>query len=198
MLLQNGYTVYGSMIAMNKSEIRKLIRSRHEGMEARNVQSEQICRHFLESELYRKAEVIGAYIPLRWEADILPVLRSVIRDRKTLALPLCETAPNMTLRRVMGLDDLMPGAYGIPEPDQHAPIISAEEVDVLLVPLEGIDRSGGRLGKGGGYYDKLLQDTDVTAVGCALSWQQVDRLPSEPWDVRLKCCLDQHGLHYFK
>ena len=183
---------------MSKAQVRKLIRSRHEGAEARSAQSKLICCHFLESELYRSSGVIGAFIPLSWEADILPILTRTLQDGKTLALPLCDAAPHMTLRRIVSLDDLRPGAYGIPEADHQAPIISVQDVDVLLVPLEGIDRDGRRLGKGGGYYDALLQKSDVTTVGCALSWQKVNALPSEPWDVRLKWCLDQHGLHCFK
>lgn len=74
---------------------------------------------------------------------------------------------------------LIPGAYGIPEPPESAPILLPDAIDLLLTPLEGIAPDGTRLGKGGGYYDGLLPLKNGIALGCALPWQWVD-------DIRAK------------
>ena len=185
------------MTAMNKAQLRQHIRGLYQGVQARQVQSQSICRHILDSEEYKAARVIGCYVPLPREADILPVLADVLRCAKTLALPLCGKASHMTLRRVADLHELHVGAYGILEPASTAEIIPVQAVDLLLVPLEGIDREGFRLGKGGGYYDHFLASTQVLTIGCALSWQWVDAIPRENWDQPLCACADQYGIHYF-
>ena len=182
---------------MNKAAWRKHIRSLHQGKEARDAQSAALCRHILASKIYQNARVVGGYMPLPKEADVLPVLIDALRQGKTLVLPLCENAPQMTLRRVSSLEELIPGAYGILEPRETAEIIPVEQLDLLLVPLEGIDADGFRLGKGGGYYDCILKDADVYTIGCALSWQLVKQLPHDAWDKPLKAFADMAGLHKF-
>lgn len=186
------------MTAMSKSEWRKCFRSLHEGRAVRDAQSAAICRHILQSPEYKSAHVIGGYMPLLCEADIRPVLLSALREGKKLVLPLCAKAPHMTLRLTRTMDELVPGAYGILQPRECAAIIPVTDVDLLLVPLEGIDRSGIRLGKGGGYYDRLLADADIMTIGCALTWQWTERLPKEPWDKPLQACADKNGLHHFE
>ncbi len=156
-----------------------------------------ICRHILESEWYRGAQVIGGYVPLKWEADVTPVLRHALESGKTLVLPLCESAPRMTLRRVTSLAELTPGAYGIPEPGEDTERMEVDAVQLLLVPLEGIDPCGMRLGKGGGFYDCLLAGSQVRTMGCALSWQQTEHVPADPWDRPLAACATASGVRIF-
>lgn len=185
------------MTAMNKREMRRFLRRQYPGKSALDEQSAHICRHIMASDVYKSAGVIGGYIPLKHEADITAVLSDALQQGKTLVLPQCAAAPNMTMRRVNAIADLLPGAYGIPEPGQDAPVVSAEQIDLLLVPLEGIDRFGFRLGKGGGYYDALLTaHPGVMTMGCALSWQQVEALPVESWDIPLNLYADHNGIHY--
>lgn len=178
----------------SKTALRRALRHAHQGDAARAAQSEAVCRAILESDEYRHARVIAAYVPLRWEADITPVLADVLATGRTLALPLCGDAPHMTLRRVTSLDELVPGAYGIPEPRESSEIIPPEALDLLLVPLEGIDPAGMRLGKGGGYYDHLLASADIPTLGCALTWQQCESIPADEWDRPLQACAFPTGV----
>lgn len=181
----------------DKTLLRRHIRSLFPGREACDRESAAICTHILESPWYREASVIGGYMPLSREADITPVLRDALSTGRTLALPLCGEAPRMTLRRVASLAELVPGAYGIPEPREDTEIIGVDALDLLLVPLEGIDPRGMRLGKGGGYYDFLLAERSPRTMGCALSWQRVESVPVQPWDRPLAACAGRDGVHYF-
>lgn len=181
-----------------KAALRRQLRSLHGGAEARAAESSLICRHILESGWYREAQVVAGYVPLKWEADVTAVLQHVLHSGRTLALPLCGTAPHMTLRRITSLNALVPGRYGIPEPREDTEIIDVDAVHLLLAPLEGIDPCGMRLGKGGGYYDCLLADRDVRSMGCALSWQRTERIPAEAWDRPLAACADRDGVHIFR
>ena len=185
------------MAVMNKRELRVYLRSLHMGSAERDSQSERLCRHVIGSAAFRQAQVIGGYMALPREADVTPVLTEALRQGKTLALPLCGEAPHMTLRLVRSMDDLTPGAYGILEPGTQTPVIPVRDVDLLLVPLEGIDPNGFRLGKGGGYYDCLLAMGRITAIGCALTWQWTDCIPHDPWDVPLTACADSKGITFF-
>ncbi len=185
------------MLMNDKAALRRAIRAMFPGREERRRQSSLLCRRILESDMYKRARVVGGYMPLAREADITPILLDALRTGRTLALPLCGDAPRMTLRQVKRLEELVPGAYGIPEPREDAPIIGAEKLDLLLVPLEGIDRSGMRLGKGGGYYDCLLQAVSVPTLGCALLHQWACGMPSEPWDRPLDACVDADGIYLF-
>ncbi len=183
--------------AQAKKVLRRDVRARYGGSEVRALESRQICCHILSSEMYQSARVVGGYMPMLREADITPVLEDVLRSGRILALPLCGEAPYMTFRRVERLSDLVPGAWGIPEPSASAEIVLPQDMQLLLTPLEAIAPSGMRLGKGGGYYDCFLQDAAVPTLGCALSWQWVEHVPAQPWDRPLAACADPDGVRRF-
>lgn len=180
-----------------KAEVRRAVRALFPGGEIRARESAALCAHLLASPEYAAADTVAAYVPLRREADVTAVLSAVLRDGKVLALPLVEGEGLMTLRRMDTLDALIPGAYGIPEPPQNAPVIAPDALDLLIVPLEAIDRSGLRLGKGGGFYDRLLPQTHCPAIGAVMSWQWIDRTPRDPWDKPLDAAADCAGVHRF-
>lgn len=181
----------------DKAALRRLIRSRFGGEAARAQESEAICRHILQSPWYLQAQTVGAYMPLAREADVQRILEDVLQSGRTLALPLCGKAPHMTLRRVRTLAELVPGAYGIPEPGEDTEIIPVEQLDLLIVPLEGVGPDGMRLGKGGGYYDCQLAGQTIRTMGAALSWQRVGDVPAQPWDRPLMALADRDGVTYF-
>ena len=139
------------MLDADKAALRRCIRAAFPGEEIRRRESEALCRHIMQWEPYLAAKVIGAYIPLSMEADVMPVILDVIRRGKKLVLPRVESRECMTMRRVRSMEDMTIGRWGIQEPAQEAEIVSPAEMDLLIVPLEGIDRRGVRLGKGGGY-----------------------------------------------
>ena len=185
------------MQAADKAALRRAIRSRFPGADVRRAESEAMCRHIFAWECYRQAETVGAYIPLRREADVTAVMLDVLASGRGLALPRVDGEGHMTLRRVRSLEELVPGAYGIPEPGGDTEIIPLSAVSLLFVPLEGIDHRGMRLGKGGGYYDRLLEDSPVMTLGAVMSWQWEEHLPAMPWDRPLRAAADCRGIHLF-
>ena len=78
--------------------------------------------------------------------------------------------------------------FGILEPC-NAPPVALKELDVVCLPLVGFDRSGGRLGMGGGFYDRTFTRSRTAAmpklIGLAHSIQQCEQLPRDPWDIPL-------------
>lgn len=83
-------------------------------------------------------------------------------------------------------EELAPGAFGIAEPPESAPLATPS---ILLVPLLLFDRNGGRLGQGGGHYDRALRSLraagSVRAIGLAWDMQEAEALAMAPWDERL-------------
>lgn len=185
------------MKANDKADIRRQVRGAFLGEEARRSESAALCRHVLSWPVYRAAVCVGGYIPLRREADITPILWDALRTGKTVVLPRIEAEHGLTFRCVGSLDELVPGPYGLAEPPMDAPNVPVDAIDLLITPLEAVTRTGMRLGKGGGYYDRLLAEYDGMTLGAALSWQWVDSMPAEPWDKPLRAAADALGIHIF-
>ena len=186
------------MSQTDKQVLRQRIRSRFPGPEARARESWLICRHVREWPVYQRARIVAGYVPMGHEADITPLLTDVLTSGKKLLLPRVEDERRLTLRRVARLDALVPGRWGIPEPPEDAEIVPVSTAELLLVPLEAVDRSGMRLGKGGGFYDALLQDTAAVTLGIALSWQRVEHVPRDPWDQPLDAVAHPEGIDIFR
>lgn len=93
----------------------------------------------------------------------------------------------------LGGSDLAAGALGIPQPADEAPALVP---DVLFIPLLAFDESGGRLGQGGGYYDRwLAAHPEALRIGLAWDTQLVDRVPSEAHDMALHMVITSTRLY---
>ncbi|KRG49153.1 5-formyltetrahydrofolate cyclo-ligase [Stenotrophomonas panacihumi] len=98
-------------------------------------------------------------------------------------------------------EPLKPNRYGIPEPDidpDHA--LPAEDIDLVVAPLVGFDARGGRLGMGGGWYDRSFafrqrQAAPPWLVGVGFGVQEVPALAVESWDVPLDAICTEHATH---
>ncbi|MBA4286834.1 MAG: 5-formyltetrahydrofolate cyclo-ligase [Xanthomonadaceae bacterium] len=93
------------------------------------------------------------------------------------------------------------GPLRLPEPVARRPMCSARRFDVILVPLLGFDATGGRIGNGGGYYDRALAAPRIGGrpqrIGYAYAVQRVDLLPMEAFDVRLDAVVTEGGWQRF-
>lgn len=177
-----------------KQALRQTVRARFPGSDERDRESCAICAHVLAWPAYRRARVVAGYMPLPREADVTPILADALQAGKALLLPRVEGERRMTLRRITSLDGLTVNRWGLLEPPEDAPIAPAGEAELLLVPLEAIDPRGMRLGKGGGYYDTLLERETGATLGVALSWQRVERVPEEGWDKPLDAVVGADGI----
>ena len=91
--------------------------------------------------------------------------------------------------------DLVPGHRGILEP--VGPAVAPTTVDAVVVPGVAFDLDGGRLGRGGGHYDRLLAtlDDDTTRIGVAFSSQVVPVVPSDEHDQPVDIVVTEHAVH---
>lgn len=177
--------------ATDKAAIRKQVRQVLGALSAeeRRLGSQSICSQIRESDVWRKAGSVLLFSPLPDEPDIWPLAELALVQGKWLALPRFITGKNRyEAARVESLEaDLTTGAFGVREPLAHCPSVPLKPLDLLLVPGVAFEAGGRRLGRGKGYYDRLLAGTGGCTLGVAFECQVVETLPLEPHDVVLNC-----------
>lgn len=137
--------------------------------------------------------LIGGYRAQGSEIDPLLMLEALAGRGIGLALP-AVTGPGepLTFRAWRPGDGLAPDALGVPSPAASAPEVFP---DLLITPLLAFDRAGGRLGQGGGHFDRTLARLDarggVFALGLAYAGQEVDAVPAGEHDRRLDAILTE-------
>ena len=115
---------------MNKTEIRAQLRAMRRTLpqKAQEDAAKAVHAHLAVFEPYRSARVVMAYMACRGELSLEPVIRDVLAGGRTLVLPRCETDGLMTARKIASLDDLAPGAYGLPEPAADCEIVIPQSI----------------------------------------------------------------------
>jgi len=149
--------------------------------------SESLCANLENAYCWQSSQRILMFYPLNDEPDIVPLLEKGLRAGKTLALPRYNVTTGVyeaaLLRNLT--EDLVPGRFGVREPSANCPALPLNQLDLTLVPGIAFDASGRRLGRGKGFYDRLLPGTTGMKLGLAFDWQESDALPIEPHDVEL-------------
>jgi len=122
------------------------------------------------------------FYPIKGEPDLLP-LASLLAERGfTVAFPKV-VGDRLYPVKVSSLSELQRGKFGIPEPPLEGKRILTS-LDVVFVPALAFDRRGYRVGYGGGFYDRFLKDFPVKEkVGICYSFQLIDKIPSQHFDV---------------
>lgn len=130
------------------------------------------------------ARTIAAYVAAGGEIDPRPFIATAHARGLAIALPRVagREAP-MSFHRWRPGDPLVTGALGIPEPPPESSVATP---DLILTPLVGFDRAGGRLGQGAGHYDRAFAGLpEARRIGLGWRVQEAVRLPLDPWDVPL-------------
>ena len=156
--------------------------------------AEQAAEHLPAHRLPAFASFAG-YYALGAELNPSPLIRRLSAMGAFSALPVCEGPDRPLLFRMWeARDRLVPDALGVPSPPAWAQIMHP---DLVIAPLLAFDRMGGRLGQGGGHYDRTLQglraNKKVFVLGLAYSGQELPEVPSEPHDQRLDAILTETG-----
>ena len=132
---------------------------------------------------WRAARTILLYRSVGTEMTTVGLGNAAWRAGKRVAFPRLVLDGRLELHRVAGWSDFGPGPHGIPEPSAKAPLVSAAEIDLALIPGVAFDAGGGRLGRGGGHFDRLMDAGGLRrAWGLALVCQVVARVPREDHD----------------
>lgn len=144
--------------------------------------------------VYRRARTVMAYAAARGELSVQAVMEDILATGRRLVLPRCEGPGVMTARRIRGANELCKGAYGLLEPMAACEVIAPQEIDLVLAPGIAFDRMGGRLGQGGGYYDRFLPQTKAYRLGICYDFALIEAVEGEAHDQKMDALATPSGL----
>ena len=179
------YSLAARLPMMQKPEIRKWIKGLKSARSAEWMKetSREICSRLMADGLWRTAGTVLLYHPLPGEVDTTLLLDNAMNMGKRVLLP--KVVGDELELRIYTPDSLQRGAFGIMEPiGQLFPVESYHEIDLAIIPGVAFDRHGTRLGRGKGYYDRLLSlSPNAYKIGICFPFQMLEHLPSEPHDI---------------
>ena len=183
------------MTGSDRTSLRKELRARRNLLNPsqQNAAAAWALRHVMKLPKFVRAQHVAIYIANDGELDPKPIAEQLWKMGKHCYLPVLHPS----LERQMWFVEytpqsiLKPNRFGIPEPDHRQAIrIAANLLDIVLLPLVGFDRQGGRLGMGGGFYDTTFafhkgKKTKPYLLGMAHACQEVESLELSDWDIPL-------------
>ncbi len=193
----------------DKKRLRGMLRAARRGLgeEDRQQAARDLLAQFLELEIFRRARRVALYLPNDGEIDTGEVIRWCRRNGRRPYLPVVQRdgGRNWLLFGEYREDGrLSPNSLGIPEPVLDASeLVSARDLDLVLLPLVGFDLQGNRIGMGGGFYDTTFEfvrerrvDRPVL-IGIAHEVQRVAHIDVESWDIPLPMVVTDQGIYRF-
>ncbi len=176
---------------MNKGEIRKKYK------EIRKNIKGSVSAEFFETNAYRECQSVFLFAGFGSEIDTFRLIKKALNDKKRTALPYMTGRPHeMVFIEIDSVDRLIKNKIGISEPvfDENKIAVSDSKT-LIAVPGLAFDKEGGRVGYGGGYYDKYLSENEyLAAVGLCFSVQIADELPKDEHDVNVDFVVTEKGV----
>ena len=187
------------------SAIRQTLKTRRA-----SVQADQRCRaearmiqHLNHWSYLAQCESVACYLSVNSEFPTSKLIQQLHTLGKHVYLPLLDRSGDnrLTFQKIQPREPFQPNRFGIPEPlpCRHQQV-DAENLDLIILPLVGFNKSGVRMGMGGGFYDRTLafaKNTDLPQrpflLGLAFACQQEETLTAQPWDVPLEATLTEEG-----
>jgi len=181
---------------MEKARARQIVKERIRAMSSQQCaeKSRAAAKLLLALPELVKAEAVLAYASLPDEIDTIPVMTRLLALGKRLLLPRV-VGDALELVEISSLaHDVSIGAYGILEPVSGR-TLSPDEIEFAIIPGRGFDTSGARLGRGKGYYDRLLGQDDFAATRCGYCFacQMLDQIPTAENDIPVEIIVTEKG-----
>ncbi|NLV84069.1 MAG: 5-formyltetrahydrofolate cyclo-ligase [Spirochaetales bacterium] len=173
------------------------------GDEQRTVSSSSIVEQIGSSMLFAQCTHLFAYMALKQEVDVSGLIDLALRSGRQVALPRCRTDYSLDYHWIVQDEKdwklfLEEGPYRLKEPISLWPKASIQDNTLILVPALAFTRSGERLGKGKGYYDRFLSECTERCIklGVAFETQIVPALPVHPHDTKVDAIVTEEGFIY--
>lgn len=150
--------------------------------------------------LFLRHKKMGFYFPTPEEMDVGPLMRRALNLGKSIFLPALRRGARLGFYPyIPGKTTLKKNRFGILEPFCRKHPVKTASLDLIFLPLVGVDVKGRRLGMGKGYYDRAISCARKKPflAGAAFEAQKVQELPADPWDVPLDALLTENGLYLF-
>jgi len=172
----------------SKAQLRSMLRQRRQAISpsAQLSAAQALGRTVSELPAWQRARRIAMYMAADGEIDIHPLANQARGLDKQLFLPVLNADQRLDFACWEQGGVMTRNRYDIPEPAAGSAVCPPSELDIIFLPLVGWDSHGGRLGMGGGFYDRTLAGINgPLLVGLAHECQQVVEVPRDSWDVVL-------------
>lgn len=189
---------------IDRQLIRQAMREKRQALsdEQQLVHAKAIAKHALSAGFFTRAQKMAVYLANDGEANPVVLAEKAIYRGKQCVLPILHPSKKGFLQFA---DYRLPrkrNRFGIEEPIARE-FVKAQHLDLVFMPLVAFDQQGGRLGMGGGFYDRsfeFLRHSPLSKpklIGLAHSFQQVESLPIEDWDVPMHAIVTENGIVEF-
>lgn len=171
--------------SMDKKQLRKQIRERKKefSLSEKIELSKPIFEKIEKEELFKEAEVVLLYYSMDDEVYTHDFVEKHYKT-KTILLP-CVDGDDLILRQYLGIESMKAGEqFGILEP-LGKEFNDLEKIDLMIIPGVAFDKEKNRLGRGRGFYDRLLKTVNATKIGVCFDFQIVEQVPTEDFDVKM-------------
>ena len=177
-----------------KRNIRKEVLMKRSKMKAeeKELKDNIILEKLFETNLYKNARNIFTYISFGDEINTIKLIERALKDNKNISVPKTyRETRTMNAIFIPCLKELKENHMGILEPIDDSIVIKKEDIDLIIVPGAVFDKDFNRIGYGGGYYDRYLEDIAYknNKVVLAYDFQIVDKIEKEEHDVKVDIIL---------
>ncbi|MDR7237196.1 5-formyltetrahydrofolate cyclo-ligase [Neobacillus drentensis] len=182
----------------NKNSIRKQMKETLSRLTKPQYEdySYKIACHLFEDEAWKQAQVIGLTVSKQPEVDTFQIIRKAWESGKQVVVPKCDPqVKRLSFRAINEFSQLESVFYGLLEPiGELTKEVDACKIDLMIVPGLAYTREGYRLGFGGGYYDRYLQNYHGETISLAFNEQLVPYFQVEEHDIPVSRIITNHGI----
>lgn len=186
-------------VAAQKRELRtKLIQKRKTLLKEEWAdKSKKVCEHVLNSIEYQSSKAIHCFVSMnhKFEIDTHPLIQKMLEDDKHVIVPVTDFSNNtLSHSRLKSFDNLVPNKWGVFEP-KEVEHFAVSKIDLVLIPLLGVDKKGNRLGYGKGFYDRFLSNISIPNFGLIFDDFILDEIPTENFDIPIHGFISENGVY---
>ncbi len=181
----------------NKKELRKEIIGKRDNisLNPRKLKNKKIYSRLIESQKYKDSNMIFVFVSYNSEVSTHDIIIQGLKDGKRICVPkVIDKTRGMKAIEIKSFGDLKEGFKGILEPEfREDLIVDEKDIDLAIVPGVAFDCHGGRLGYGGGFYDRFLPllNPKCNIIGLCYKEQIIEKVPMEEEDVKINCIITE-------
>jgi len=189
-----------------KASLRKQLRAQRRALSAADHgrRSALAAAALMRLPMFTAGKRVALYLPFDRETDTAALIAAARRRGVHVFVPVISDRRHRRLRFYPLQGKTTPGVFGIAVPRRIGIPVSPRWLNLIVIPLVGVDEHGSRLGMGGGYYDRALEFRSRRRywkgphlVGFAFHCQRTKLKFAEPWDVRLNSLATESGMQHF-
>ncbi len=177
----------------SKTQLRKDIAGKRDVLDPQWIMraSEAIIQKVQTLDAFKRAKMVALYNAIKGEVKLDALFELCWKQEKQTCIPVFNTEGNYyELAGICSETRFITGNYGILEPESPS-LLAVESVDLIIVPGVAFDPAGNRLGRGGGYYDRLLHGFSGISTAVAFDFQLFPHIPIDSHDIPVDFVITQ-------